>query len=328
MGIFSWLFRKKGNGSDRGKERMGWSEEPDLQEEFLKDDPKEAAKKKSPAPKPKAKVVEESYDVEFDSDFFLGYTEAKQKEEPPKPAAKPKAVKKEVAAQKNDTEPVKAVEDANETAPQPKKDAPVEAKTESPAKKNKPEQQKNAVETKKAATAVKDEAKPKKAPVPKNTKVTEPAEKEIEDDSPEVKEAVAIGESKATANGKFDIRRAKDGRYFFSLYASNHMVIAYSQIYSSTKSVSTGINSVINNATKAPIEDNTLKNPTSLPCPKWEIYKDKADQFRFRLYASNGLCVCHSSHGYSTKSGAKGGIDSIRRFSAEARIDKSYLNKE
>lgn len=151
---------------------------------------------------------------------------------------------------------------------------------------------------------------------------------ELEDDSPEVKGAVAVQESKATANGKFDIRRAKDGRYFFSLYASNHAVIAYSQIYSSTSAVNTGINSVIANSPKAAIEDTTLKNPTPLPCPKWEIYIDKAGQYRFRLYAVNGLCVCHSSHGYTTKGGCKGGIESIKRFSAEARVDKSYLNKE
>ncbi|MBQ8302500.1 MAG: YegP family protein [Clostridia bacterium] len=153
----------------------------------------------------------------------------------------------------------------------------------------------------------------------------EKATPELQEDSPEVKGAVSVKESKPTTNGKFDIRNAKDGRYFFSLYASNGAVIAYSQIYSSLSSVTTGINSVIANADKAGIEDTTLKKPQSLTCPKWEIYIDRAGQYRFRLYASNGLCVCHSTHGYTTKSGCKGGIDSIRRFAGEARVDKSYL---
>ena len=148
---------------------------------------------------------------------------------------------------------------------------------------------------------------------------------ELNDDSPEVKGAVAVSESKETANGKWDIRRAKDGRFFFSLYASNHTVIAYSQIYSSITAVNTGINSVITNAAKSATEDTTLKNPASIPCPKWEIYIDRAEQYRFRLYAPNGLVICHSSHGYSTKSGCKGGIESIKRFAAEAKVDKSYL---
>ena len=177
---------------------------------------------------------------------------------------------------------------------------------------------------KKKNSKVKTDAKTEKAAKPKK-ETAEAGSEELYDDSPEVKSAVAIKESKSSANGKFDIRRAKDGRFFFSLYASNHTVIAYSQIYSSISAVNTGIASVISNAAKADIEDTTLKKPQPLPCPKWEIYIDRAEQYRFRLYASNGLCVCHSSHGYATKSGCKGGIESIRRFAAEARVDKSYL---
>ena len=163
----------------------------------------------------------------------------------------------------------------------------------------------------------------KKADTKKTT--AKKVEKEITEDSPEVKNAVAVKESKPTKNGKFDIQKAKDGRFFFSLYSSNGAVVAYSQIYSSLSAVNTGIASVISNASKAEIEDTTLKKPTSLPCPKWEIYIDKAEQYRFRLYATNGLCVCHSSHGYSSKSGCKGGIESIKKYAAEATVDKSYL---
>ena len=148
---------------------------------------------------------------------------------------------------------------------------------------------------------------------------------ELVDESPAVKTADTVKEGRATLNGKFDIRKAKDGRFFFSLYASNGVVIAYSQIYSSLSAVNTGMNSVINNMDKAEIEDTTLKKPTALPCPKWEIYIDKAGEYRFRLYATNGQCVCHSSHGYASKSGCKGGIESIRRFAKEAKVDKSYL---
>ena len=182
----------------------------------------------------------------------------------------------------------------------------------------KPEKAAETKTEKKAGPKVEKKAEAKKATAKK-------VEKEITEDSPEVKSAVAVKESKPTKNGKFDIQKAKDGRFFFSLYSSNGAVVAYSQIYSSLSAVNTGIASVITNASKAEIEDTTLKKPTSLPCPKWEIYIDKAEQYRFRLYATNGLCVCHSSHGYSTKSGCKGGIDSIKRFaSEEASVDKSY----
>ena len=190
-----------------------------------------------------------------------------------------------------------------------------------PVKKVEAKSEKTAEATveKKAAQKVEKKAEPKKATT------TKKVEKEITEDSPEVKDAVAVKESKPTKNGKFDIQKAKDGRFFFSLYSSNGAVVAYSQIYSSLSSVNTGIASVISNASKADVEDTTLKKPASIPCPKWEIYIDKAEQYRFRLYATNGLCVCHSSHGYATKSGCKGGIESIKRYAAEATVDKSYL---
>ena len=76
---------------------------------------------------------------------------------------------------------------------------------------------------------------------------------------------------------------------------------------------------------KARIEDTTLKKTVALPYPKWEIYIDKAGEYRFRLYASNGQCVCHSSHGYASKSGCKGGIDSIKRFATDAKVNKTFL---
>ena len=164
--------------------------------------------------------------------------------------------------------------------------------------------------------------KAKKSAIKRNIEKTSP---EVFEETPEVETANTVKQSRPTPNGRFDIRKAKDGRYFFSLYASNGLVIAYSQMYSSLGAVNNGIKSVIANMDKSEIEDTTLKKVTTLPCPKWEIYIDKADEYRFRLYAINGQCVCHSSHGYSSKSGCKGGIDSIRRFAKDAKIDKSYL---
>ena len=183
----------------------------------------------------------------------------------------------------------------------------------------------NTVVKKISGVVVEDEAKEQKknAASIKST-ASEPApatsKEELEEDG-------EVLESKATRSGKFELKRAKDGRFFFNLYASNHTVIAFSQIYSSSSSAMTGIKSVMTNAGVANTEDTTLKNPVTAQFPKWEIYIDKANQYRFRLYAANGNCVCHAAHGYATKSGCKGGIDSIIRFAAEARIDKKYLVK-
>ena len=126
--------------------------------------------------------------------------------------------------------------------------------------------------------------------------------------------------------GRFEIKKTKDDRYVFNLYASNHVIVATSQVYSSVQSAITGIKSVIANASKAVIEDQTLKNYITLPYPKWEIYVDNGNQYRFRLSASNGSCVCHSQ-GYTKKSNCKSGIESIQKFAPTARIDKAYIKK-
>jgi len=48
---------------------------------------------------------------------------------------------------------------------------------------------------------------------------------------------------------------------------------------------------------------------------KFECYKDKAGEFRFRLKAGNGENIL-SSEGYSSKSGCTNGIESVRKNSA------------
>lgn len=48
---------------------------------------------------------------------------------------------------------------------------------------------------------------------------------------------------------------------------------------------------------------------------KFECYKDKAGEFRFRLKAGNGETIL-SSEGYSGKSGCENGIASVRKNSS------------
>ncbi|REJ83878.1 MAG: DUF1508 domain-containing protein [Acidobacteria bacterium] len=50
---------------------------------------------------------------------------------------------------------------------------------------------------------------------------------------------------------------------------------------------------------------------------KFEIYKDRAGAFRFRLKASNGENVL-ASEGYKAKSSAKNGIASVQKNCADA----------
>jgi uncharacterized protein YegP (UPF0339 family) len=52
---------------------------------------------------------------------------------------------------------------------------------------------------------------------------------------------------------------------------------------------------------------------------KFEVYKDKAGEFRFRLKAENGETIA-ISEGYTTKSACKNGIASVKRNAPVAEI--------
>jgi uncharacterized protein YegP (UPF0339 family) len=56
---------------------------------------------------------------------------------------------------------------------------------------------------------------------------------------------------------------------------------------------------------------------------KFELYKDKAGEFRFRLKAGNGQTIL-VSEGYKAKDSATNGIDSVRK---NAPIDERYERK-
>lgn len=52
---------------------------------------------------------------------------------------------------------------------------------------------------------------------------------------------------------------------------------------------------------------------------KYELYQDKGGDWRFRLKAGNGEVIA-TGQGYSSKSGALNGIDSVRRNAADAEV--------
>jgi uncharacterized protein YegP (UPF0339 family) len=57
---------------------------------------------------------------------------------------------------------------------------------------------------------------------------------------------------------------------------------------------------------------------------KFEIFKDKKGEFRFRLKAGNGQIIL-ASEGYKAKSGCENGIESVRRNSI---YNNCYESKE
>ena len=120
--------------------------------------------------------------------------------------------------------------------------------------------------------------------------------------------------------GKFVIRKTKTG-IKFDLKASNGEVIATSEVYAAEDSCRKGIASVQKNAPIAPVEDQTKEGFAVEKHPKFEVYTDKAGEFRFRLKALNGQIIA-VSEGYKALASCLNGIESVKKNAPDARIEK------
>ena len=118
---------------------------------------------------------------------------------------------------------------------------------------------------------------------------------------------------------KFVIREVKSG-IKFDLKATNGQVIATSEVYESKAACENGIESVRKNAPIANLEDQTVADFETVTNPKFELYRDKADQFRFRLKARNGQIIAVSED-YTTKAACENGIESVRKNAPDAEVE-------
>ena len=121
--------------------------------------------------------------------------------------------------------------------------------------------------------------------------------------------------------GKFVIRNVASG-IKFDLKATNGQVIATSEVYTTEAACRGGIESVMKNAPIANVEDQTVENFEAVTHPKFEMYEDKAGEFRFRLKARNGEIIA-TSEGYKTKANCENGIDSVKKNAPEAEVEEA-----
>ena len=118
--------------------------------------------------------------------------------------------------------------------------------------------------------------------------------------------------------GKFVWKQTKAG-FRFNLLATNGQVIATSETYSSEDACLNGIESVRNSCLGG-IENQAVENFETLTHPKFEVYTDKAGEFRFRLKARNGQIVA-VSEGYKKLESCLNGVDSVKRNAPEAAVE-------
>lgn len=250
--------------------------------------------------------------------------------------------KKEIATAEEKTE-IKSANKSSKSAPKAQKqsdDAQVATKKTASKKSTKVENTKTPTEEKKVAKATDKTTKPvqeekpvkatKTAKAQKETPVKETAVKESPvkgDNAPkatktvEKDEETVLVEGEGKVHGKYVIKKTDKGNFVFKLFSSNYRVVAIgAQAYTTLGAAKIGVQSIINNAEKAPVENQTLKNYETLKFPKWEIYLDKKGEYRLRLYATNGSLIATTNDGYADISGAKNGIAAVARASKGCAI--------
>ena len=93
--------------------------------------------------------------------------------------------------------------------------------------------------------------------------------------------------------GKFVVKQTKTG-FKFDLKANNGEAIATSEVYTTEAACMNGLESVRKNAEIAQLEDQTVENYEAKTHPKFEMYSDKAGEYRFRRLQGQGKL--HSGH--------------------------------
>lgn len=104
---------------------------------------------------------------------------------------------------------------------------------------------------------------------------------------------------------KFEIKKAKNGEFFFHLKAGNGEIILSSEMYGAKPSAENGIASVKKNAP----DDK-----------RYERKETKNGQFMFNLKAANHE-VIGTSESYTTAAARDGGIESVKKNAPDAAVE-------
>ena len=112
--------------------------------------------------------------------------------------------------------------------------------------------------------------------------------------------------------GKFVIKQAKDGQFYFSLKATNGQVILSSEMYTTLKACENGIASVKKNAPEE---------------ARYDLKQSESGKFHFNLKAANHQ-VIGSSQMYQSEESAKNGIASVMNNAPEAEVVNEIEGKE
>ncbi len=117
--------------------------------------------------------------------------------------------------------------------------------------------------------------------------------------------------------GKFTVQQLRSG-YKFNLKAGNGQIIASSGVFHLLADCLAAIERVKAYAA-APVEDQTVHNPTAVPCPKFQVRHNDRGAICFYLLDDRGGQLAHSKN-YTAKRSCLAGIRSIAENAPDAEV--------
>lgn len=102
----------------------------------------------------------------------------------------------------------------------------------------------------------------------------------------------------------YEIYEDSSGEYRWRLTSGGDIIADSGEGYSSRSGAVEAVNRVQSDAPGADI----LASGT----PHFDIYKDRADEWRWRLVAGNGRIIADSGEGYSSESNARRAVENVQ----------------
>ena len=110
----------------------------------------------------------------------------------------------------------------------------------------------------------------------------------------------------------FEIYEDEAGEFRWRLKSGNDIIADSGEGYSSKSGAKDAVSRVQDDAPGADVLDAGT--------PHFELYEDRAGEYRWRMIASNGRIVADSGEGYSSKSGARAAIENVQSDAGSASV--------
>lgn len=113
----------------------------------------------------------------------------------------------------------------------------------------------------------------------------------------------------------FEVYEDEAGEYRWRLISGDDIIADSGEGYSSKSGAKEAVQRLQEDAPTASV----LEYGT----PHFEVFEDKANEWRWRMVASNGRIVADSGEGYSSKSGARRALENVQQRSDDASVTEA-----